>query len=108
MGEPHVASINLTPTLHHFLTLPEIPNKSCCKMSNKKPLITYNKNMMMMSERYLVPLEQKLAIKEITIQEQNVQKEKLLASKCVKRVEKKHQHVLKTSSIGRKNNKEKV
>jgi hypothetical protein len=52
----------------------------------------------MMNERYLVPFEQKLAIKKITTQEWNVQKEKLLASKCVKEVEKKHQQVPKTSS----------
>jgi hypothetical protein len=69
MGESHVTSINLAPTLHHFLTLPEVPNKSCCRMSNKKPLIIYSKSIMMMNERYLVPFEQKLAIKKITTQE---------------------------------------
>ncbi len=108
MGESHVASINLIPTLHHFLTLPEVPNKSHCKMSNKKPLIDYSKNIMMMSECYLITLKQKLARKKITTQERNVQKEQLLASKCVKEVEKKHQQVQKTCSIGRKGNKEKV
>jgi hypothetical protein len=63
---------------------------------------------MMMSEHYLVTLQQKLARKEITTQKQNVQKEQLLASKCVKEVEKKHQHVPKISLIRRKGNKEKV
>lgn len=61
----------------------------------------------MMSECYLVTLKQKLARKKITTQERNVQKEQLLASKCVREVEKKHQQVPKTSSIGRKGNKEK-
>jgi hypothetical protein len=91
MGELHVASINLTPTLHHFLTLHEVPNKSHYKMSNNKSLIDYNKNIMMMSERYLITLQQKLARKEITTQEKNVQKEQLFTSKCVREVEKKHQ-----------------
>jgi hypothetical protein len=63
MGESHVASINLAPTLHHFLTLSEVPNKSRNKMSNKKPLITYSKNIMMMSERYLITFEQKIGKK---------------------------------------------
>ncbi len=60
-------------------------------MSNNKSLIDYNKNIMMMSERYLITLQQKLARKEITTQEKNVQKEQLFTSKCVREVEKKHQ-----------------
>ncbi len=35
MGESHVTLINLAPTLYHFMTLHEVPNKSHCKMLNK-------------------------------------------------------------------------
>ncbi len=46
---------------------------------------------MMMSKCYLITVKQNLARNEIAIQERNVQKEQLLASKCVKEIEKKHQ-----------------
>jgi len=68
MGKSHVASINLVPDLHHFLTLLEIPNKSHYRVSNEKPLINYNKSIMMTNEPYLPTLEQKLAKKEVIIQ----------------------------------------
>lgn len=66
-GESHVMLIHFAPSLHHFLTLPEVPSKSYHIMSNEKPLIDYNKNIMMMSEHYLVIFEQQLVRKEVMI-----------------------------------------
>jgi hypothetical protein len=57
--------VDITPGLHHFLTLLKVPNKSHHKMSNEKPLIDYNKSIMIMNEYYLVAFEQKLVRKEI-------------------------------------------
>jgi hypothetical protein len=71
-GELHVISIDLTPNLHHvlgfhhFLTLLKAPIKSHYQVSNEKPLINYNKNIMMTSEHYVVALEQKVVRKEAT------------------------------------------
>jgi hypothetical protein len=65
-GESHVTLVNLAPSLHHFMTLPEVLNKSYHKVSNEEPLIDYNKNIMMTSEHYLAILEQKLVRKKAT------------------------------------------
>ncbi len=65
-GESHVALVDLAPSLHHFLTLLEVPSKSY-KASNEKPLIDYNKNIKMTSEHYLAILEQKLVRKKVAI-----------------------------------------
>jgi hypothetical protein len=57
--------VDITPNLHCFLTLPEVPNKSHHRMSNEKPLIDYNKSIMIMNENYLVAFEQKMVRKEV-------------------------------------------
>jgi hypothetical protein len=64
-GELHVVWVDITPNLHRFFTLPEVPNKSHHRMSNEKPLIDYNKSIMIMNEHYLVAFEQKMVRKEI-------------------------------------------
>jgi len=66
-GESHLVSIDITFGLHRFLTLLEVPNKSHHRMSNEKPSIDYNKNIMIMNEHYLVAFEQKLVRKEVAI-----------------------------------------
>jgi hypothetical protein len=73
-GESHVTLVDLVPNLHHFLTLPKVPNKSYHRVSNEEPLIDYNKNIMMTSEHYLAILEQKLVRKEATIKNKMFEK----------------------------------
>ncbi len=68
-GKSHVTLVDLAPVLHHLLTLLQVPSKSYHKMSNEKPLIDYNKNVMMRNEHYLVIFGQKLVRTKITIRE---------------------------------------
>jgi hypothetical protein len=49
--------------LHKFLTLLEVPVKFSHQMSIAKPLIDYNKNIMMTNEHYVSAFEQKMARK---------------------------------------------
>jgi hypothetical protein len=67
-GKSHVASINLTLDLHHFLTLPKVSSKPDRIVLNEGLLIDCSKYIMMTNEHYLATLKQKLVIKEIAIQ----------------------------------------
>jgi len=68
-GKLHVTLVDLAPSLHHLLTLLQVPSKSYHKMLNEEPLIDYNNNVMMTSEHYLVIFEQKLVRTKATTRE---------------------------------------
>jgi hypothetical protein len=74
-GELHVTLVDFVPSLHHVVTLLEVPSKSYHRMSNEKPLIDYNKSIMIMNEHYLVTFEQKMVRKEVPTRDQDVRKE---------------------------------
>lgn len=67
-----IMSITTTTNLHYFLTLPRVLIKSDHVISTKEPLVNYIKNIMMISEDYVVAFPQKIVRNEATTQKWDV------------------------------------